>query len=398
MAVSGHTDASDPGRLLTREMTASLLSVSFMFTGMYMVVGVIPIAVRSASHGGAEAGLVTTVMSCATITANLATPAMLSRRSSSRLLTESLLVATAGAVLLAAGDRSLALLLASGAVLGLGLGVSLVMAAALVTTLAPAGRRASAVGIYGVAASAPVVFAPSLGLWLSASVSLRAAFLAAAAACLLGAAVTLMIPSHAGLALNKTNGLRAAMRAGTVLRLFLAFAMVTLSYGALLTLVPISLSRVGLRSAATFLLVMGVARVISRPLSGVLATRLPNHRLYLPALLCGWAGAILFASSQTTAILLVAPFLIGLGMGAFQSASFVGMLEGVATRDDGAVSSLWNFAFDGGVGIGASGVGILAGIDGYRTARWLLPAALAVAVAIVVAIPRPAVATGSVAA
>jgi predicted MFS family arabinose efflux permease len=367
MAVSGHTDASDPGRLLTREMTASLLSVSFMFTGMYMVVGVIPIAVRSASHGGAEAGLVTTVMSCATITANLATPAMLSRRSSSRLLTESL-------------------------------GVSLVMAAALVTTLAPAGRRASAVGIYGVAASAPVVFAPSLGLWLSASVSLRAAFLAAAAACLLGAAVTLMIPSHAGLALNKTNGLRAAMRAGTVLRLFLAFAMVTLSYGALLTLVPISLSRVGLRSAATFLLVMGVARVISRPLSGVLATRLPNHRLYLPALLCGWAGAILFASSQTTAILLVAPFLIGLGMGAFQSASFVGMLEGVATRDDGAVSSLWNFAFDGGVGIGASGVGILAGIDGYRTARWLLPAALAVAVAIVVAIPRPAVATGSVAA
>jgi predicted MFS family arabinose efflux permease len=387
IASAGAATSPERPRLLTPEMTASLLSVALMFTGLYMVIGVIPIAVRAATGHTSETGLVTAAVAFSTLGTNLAAPTLMSRRSSVRLLTESLLVASTGAALVAVGYRSFALLLVGGTIQGLGLGVSLVVAVALITALAPPGRQSVAVGVYGVAAGAPATLAPSLGLWLASSYGLRAAFIAACAACLLAVGASLTIPHGVAVELRKTHGVRAALRSPTVLGLFAAFALTMFTFGALLNVVPLTLPKVGLGSAATFLVAMGVARVIARPLTGLFGDRVENHRFYIPALLACVLGAVLLALSRSPANIVVAAAFLGLGFGVFQTASFLGMLEGVAKRDDGAVSSLWNFAFDGGVGIGAIVAGVVAGAYGYGPVRWLLAVALVVAIAVVVATP-----------
>ena len=366
----------------------SLVAVFFMFANLYAVLGVIPIAVRQATGHTSGAGLVTAALAFATIVTNVITPRLMSRRSPAGLLGGSLLAATAGTVLLAVWDRSFPVMLLGGTIQGLGLGVSLVVGVALITALAPPGRRTVAVGVYGIAAGAPAVLAPSVALWLLSSFGLRAAFGFACAAGLLAAASSAAIRSGVAVEPTPTHGFRAALSSPAVSLLFVSFGLVTLTFGALLTLIPLSLPKVGFTSAATFLLVLGAARVVVRPAIGLIGVRVANERLYLPGLLSGVGGAVLLAASRAPAGLLVAAVLLGLGFGAFQSASYIGMLEAVAKRDDGVVSSLWNFAFDGGVGLGAILAGVIAGAYGYGPVRWLLPTALALACATVLVIPR----------
>jgi len=378
-----------PGRLLTPQMRASLIAVFLTFGNLYMVIGVIPIAVRQATGHDSETGLVTAALAFATIVTNLLTPGLMSRRSPARLLGESLLVASAGTAILAAWDGSFPLLLAGGTLQGLGLGVSLVIGVSLITSLAPPGRRTLAVGIYGVAAGMPAVLGPPFALWLLSAFGLRTALGVACGLGLLAVAASTAVRGGTGVEPTPTHGFRAALRSPTVVALFGSFALVTFTFGALLTVIPLSLPRVGLTSAATFLLVFGAARLLARPGIGVIGARVTNERLYLPGLLSALAGAALLAESRAAVSLFIAAVLLGLGFGAFMSASYIGMLEGIARRDDAVVSSLWNFAFDGGVGCGAIAAGALAGAFGYGFVRWLMPVTMTLATIVIVITSRP---------
>jgi len=362
-----------PGRLLTPQMRASLIAVFLTFGNLYMVIGVIPIAVRQATGHDSETGLVTAALAFATIVTNLLTPGLMSRRSPARLLGESLLVASAGTAILAAWDGSFPLLLAGGTLQGLGLGVSLVIGVSLITSLAPPGRRTLAVGIYGVAAGMPAVLGPPFALWLLSAFGLRTALGVACGLGLLAVAASTAVRGGTGVEPTPTHGFRAALRSPTVVALFGSFALVTFTFGALLTVIPLSLPRVGLTSAAT----------------GVIGARVTNERLYLPGLLSALAGAALLAESRAAVSLFIAAVLLGLGFGAFMSASYIGMLEGIARRDDAVVSSLWNFAFDGGVGCGAIAAGALAGAFGYGFVRWLMPVTMTLATIVIVITSRP---------
>ena len=220
----------------------------------------------------------------------------------------------------------------------------------------------------------------------------RTALAATCAAGILAIAASFAIRRGVAVERRPTHGFRSALRSRTLRLLVVAFALVTFMFGALLTVVPLSLGKHGLGSAATYLLVFGAARVAVRPAIGVVGVHVANERLYLPALLAGLAGAVLLAVSRAPASLLATAILLGVGFGTFQGASYVGMLEAVPKRDDGVVASLWNFAFDGGVGIGAIAAGLLAGSQGYGSVRILLPVAIGLATVTVLLIPRTAAA------
>ena len=55
------------------------------------------------------------------------------------------------------------------------------------------------------------------------------------------------------------------------------------------------------------------------------------------------------------------------------------MLQRVPPSEFGRVSALWNLAYDGGMGIGAVGFGLVAGWAGYPAAFGLTAAILAAA-------------------
>jgi len=71
--------------------------------------------------------------------------------------------------------------------------------------------------------------------------------------------------------------------------------------------------------------------------------------------------------------------LFGMGFGVAQNTTLAVMLERVPQSEFGRVSALWNIASDGGMGVGAVGVGLLVGWAGYTTAFALTAAVLAAA-------------------
>jgi predicted MFS family arabinose efflux permease len=70
--------------------------------------------------------------------------------------------------------------------------------------------------------------------------------------------------------------------------------------------------------------------------------------------------------------------LFGSGFGVMQNASMATMLNRVAPSGYGAVSAIWNLAYDLGMGVGAFGFGLVAARTGY-------PPAFAVTAALVLA-------------
>ena len=57
--------------------------------------------------------------------------------------------------------------------------------------------------------------------------------------------------------------------------------------------------------------------------------------------------------------------LFGAGFGIAQNATLTLMYARVSASSYGTVSALWNLAYDGGMGVGAAGFGVLAGLTGY---------------------------------
>jgi predicted MFS family arabinose efflux permease len=84
------------------------------------------------------------------------------------------------------------------------------------------------------------------------------------------------------------------------------------------------------------------------------------------------------AWTSSAAAVLAGMVLFGAGFGVSQNASLALMFDRVSSTGYGAVSALWNLAFDAGLGLGAAGFGVLAAQTGYPTA-FALTAALAAA-------------------
>jgi len=79
----------------------------------------------------------------------------------------------------------------------------------------------------------------------------------------------------------------------------------------------------------------------------------------------------------------------GAGFGVTQNASLTVMYDRVPESGYSAVSALWNLAYDGGMGVGAAGFGVLVVRTGYPAAFALTAAVLPVVLAAAARRPRP---------
>ena len=92
------------------------------------------------------------------------------------------------------------------------------------------------------------------------------------------------------------------------------------------------------------------------------------------------AGLATLALTGIPAALVAGAAVFGLGFGVTQNVTQTLMYDRVAESAYGAVSAVWNLAYDGGIGLGTAGFGVLAAGLGYPAAfaliAMLLPAAL----------------------
>jgi predicted MFS family arabinose efflux permease len=175
----------------------------------------------------------------------------------------------------------------------------------------------------------------------------------------------------------------AGLRTGMLLRPSIVFSTMAVGAGVVVTFLPLALPAGSSDLAAIGLLAQAVTAVIARWWAGRYGDRHEPGRLIIPALLTAAAGMLTLLLIASPVAVMVGMLLFGAGFGASQNASLALMFSRVAPRAYGTVSAVWNLAYDGGMGLGAVGFGLLVAQVGY-------PAGFAVTGALMVVALLPA--------
>ncbi|MGW1742771.1 MFS transporter [Nocardia sp. NPDC001965] len=364
---------------------AVLLAVTFLaFVDYAALLSVVPLWSAAGGASGIAVGATTGAMMAATVATQLAAPWLF------RMLTLRAMITT-GAVLLGAPtplyllSADIAPVLAITVVRGVGLALVVIAGATLVADLSTARALASRASLFGVAAALPNLGALAGGVWIARTWGFPIVFWGSTLACLTGAVLAGSLP----------QGSRAHFRlagpadAGRIAAPIALFALTAGSFGAVTTFLPVALPDAAAASWA--LLAASIALVVARLGAGMTGDRFGAGRLLTVSVLSAAGGLALTAVALATvhhALLLAGTTLLGAGFGACQNDSFVLTVRRLGAARSGTASTLWNIAYDGGLGLGAVALGWFVGSAGYSGAFLGMGVATAVVSATVAMIGR----------
>lgn len=354
-------------RLLTRPLLLVFLAGFCALTNFYLLLSVVPLyATAAGGAGDAGAGATTGALMLTTVLGELAS-ARLVARFGYRVVYAVGLALLGAPVLALLGSASLGVAIGVSLVRGFGFAIAVVTGSALVAELSPPQRRGEGLGLYGIVVGVPSIVALPLGVWLASHVGYPPVFVAAAIAAAGGLLAGLGLPGRSA-GTRQDVGIWRAMRAPALFRPAVLFGVIAMAAGVVATFLPLALAAQAAGFAALALLVQAAAATLSRWWAGRHGDRRGSARLLLPSLLLAAAGMAALVAVPRPAVVLVAMLLFGAGFGIAQNATVALMFERVSRSAYGTVGALWNLAYDGGMGLGAAGFGLVTVHTGYPLA------------------------------
>ena len=160
-------------------------------------------------------------------------------------------------------------------------------------------------------------------------------------------------------------GLVAVARTPAQRRPALLFAATTVAGGIVVAYLPLAASG---PAVAFGLFVQALAATAGRYGAGRWGDRHGHARLVGPGLAVSGVGMVLLLGVDRPAVLLTAMAVFGTGFGIMQSATYAVMVERAPAQGHGAVSALWNLAYDLGYGVGPLAFAAVVGTSGYPAA------------------------------
>jgi len=359
-------------RLVTRPLLVRFVSIVGASASFYLLLSTVPEYARAAGASAGTAGLTTTALTLSSVAAYLVAPRLIARYGYRPVLAVGLAALGAPALVLAAPSgigASLAVIMSVCAVRGVGFAVTCVAGYALTVSLIPPQRRGEGLGLVGLVSGVPSVTCLPLGVWLVAHVGYRPVFVAGGLAAL------------AGLASVPSTGILAALRTPALNRPALTFSAAAMAVGIIVTFLPLAMAKTSADVAALALLVQPATAIAGRWLAGRYGDRRGPAVLLAPGVLVAAAGLAALSLTAVPALVIAGAAVFGAGFGVTQNASLTIMYDRVPESGYSAVGAVWNLAYDGGMGVGAAGFGVLAAWTGYPAAFALTAAVLPVVLA-----------------
>jgi len=161
------------------------------------------------------------------------------------------------------------------------------------------------------------------------------------------------------------GGLMALARIPVQRRSAVLFAATTVAAGIVVAYLPLAAAG---PAVALGLFVQALAATAARYCAGRWGDRHGHARLVGPGLAACGLGMVLLLGVDQPAVLLAAMAVFGTGFGVAQSATYAVMVERAPAGGDGAVSALWNLAYDLGYGVGPLAFAAVVGASGYPAA------------------------------
>ena len=348
--------------LLTRPLLLRFVSMVGASLSFFLLLSVVP-AYAAERGGGGAAGLATGSLMLATVLGELGTPRIVGRFGYRLTLIAGLFLLGAPALVLTVSGQAV-WIAAVCFVRGIGFALTIVAGGALTASLIPDQRRGEGLALVGVVSGVPSLVALPLGLWLAGRVGYGPVAVTGGLAALAAIVFVLGLPDRAERE-EQPFGVVRGLRTGALLRPVLVFAATATAAGIVVTFLPLALPSASAGVVAAALFVQTAASTLTRWLAGRHGDRHGSARLVLPGLLLSAAGVLVVAPTADPVAVVAGTALFGAGFGVTQNATLALMYTRVSATSYGTVSALWNLAYDGGMGVGAAGFGVAAGLTGY---------------------------------
>lgn len=361
--------------LVSRALLLRLVLVVAGAVGFYLPLAAVP--AFAAEHGtDAVAGLANGTLLAATVAGELATPRLLAAVGYRWALAAGLfLLGVPTLVLLSPAGTSLPAILAVEAIRGLGFAISVVAGGALTAALVPAGRRGEGLALVGLVGGVPALVALPLGTWIAAHWGYGGVFVLTAVVPVLAIASVPGLPAGRATG-EQTGGIVAGLRNAALVRPAMIFTASASAAGVVVTFVPLAVATHADWVAPAALLAQPTLSTVGRWFAGRLGDRGGHSRLLVPGTALSVLGMAAMAVTSSDLLVVAGAAVFGVGFGLLQNATLTLMYAKATVGDFGAVSAIWNGAYDLGMGAGAVAVGALVTLTGYSGAFLLVAATM----------------------
>lgn len=266
---------------------------------------------------------------------------------------------------------------------GLSFGVVTTVTGAIVSDIIPISRRGEGMGYFAMSNNIAIVIGPFISLLLIQYITFRGLFIVLSFLMVLAVIFSLLIDANI---LKSPKEISLKIRLDDIvdknaLPISLISALVGISYGSILSFVPVYAESISLTHVSSyFFLVYAFVMILSRPYLGRLFDQKGPRFVLIPSLIVFAVGLVTLSYTKTAFIFLIAAALIGLGYGTilpgFQT---VAVQQAGLNRSSQAFSTFFTF-YDIGIGLGAFVWGIVSAQYSFSTMYFLSGVLIFVAV------------------
>jgi len=361
-------------KLFTRNFVLTTLSTFTLFTSFYFLLVTLPLYILIIGGTKSEIGLIIGVF---TISAVLLRPHLgreVDRRGRKNVLIAGLLVFLLS-MLLYDYARSVASLLLLRVLHGVGWGAATTAATTLIADIAPPRRRGEAMGFFGMAANVAMAIGPALSIMLLDATGFTMLFAISASIALVS--LLLVLPVSETIIAHPETPLfsREAFFPSSIM------FIVTLTYGAIVSFLPLFAREQGIENPGVFFTVFAVTLILVRVLAGKLSDIKGRRFVIVPGMVLITLGLWVLSNAGSLQYFLAAALLYGLGFGSVHPALIALLVDRVGEMGRGAAMGTFTAAFDLGIGAGSILLGIVLQFSGFKE-MYLLSALIVLAGAV----------------
>ena len=356
------TMPAPPDRLRAARF-ARVTAANFFFFLTFASFFLLPLHVRALGGSERTIGLVMGMSGLAGLASIVAVGALLDRFGRRIFLLggfATMAVSTAGFLLV---DRIGPALFILRGVQGLAFAAGFNAASTLAVEFAPAGRRAAALGVFGVSTLATHALAPALGEQIVHRGGFAALFIVAAACSIVAVAIAWSLPGGAPPAAERGVRLRATPALSSAIATVFCCGI---AFGAVITYVPTFVHDAALGPVATFFLSYTAAAVLTRVTAGGLSDTRGRRTVIVPALALLTVSIVILAAARSALMLAGAGILFGTAQGFVYPTLNAFAIDQAESGQLGRAQTLYNGAFNLGVTAGSMGLGLVAQALGHR--------------------------------
>jgi MFS family permease len=366
--------------------TARVLTPAFLliwgatftfFISFYILLPTIPLYAVTLGATQAQVGLVIGLLEAASVLARpCVAPAIDRRRRKPFMLAGALIFAVSGVLypLAATMPRLLALRVFHGT----GMGIFMTAATSLIADGAPPARRGEALGAYGLAINLAMAIAPAAGMAVVNRASFLLLFFVSAAMGLAAMALAAIVPEAGGRAgATDRNGQRGPFISRAALFPSAIVFAQTVTYGAVLSFVPLWARTLEMENPGVFFTVFALALIAFRTQAGKLSDRFGRRAVVVPGLGTIAMAMVFLSLAGRPWHILAAGIVFGVGMGAVTPSLAAFLTDRAPASERARAFATYYGSFELGIAVGSVALGWVLAATTFP-AMWLVSAAIAV--------------------